>query len=213
LPYLHAGQLQPRQPLRSESLLVAQMRCYGSMTSAVMGGVGSGEEVMPLQVLQSDGWEFSEWDGGATGERKYKPGWIATTPGAVLRLELDTAFPGAKAVLVQLTYLTSYEHMGQARASCVEGCACKEALLDALSKDEHHSVPKVLKLPTTASRRCVVQLEVLLESGSGEHKFKLMQAVVSTNQDVSQRLAELARAAAAPAAQLPAGQGVAVEKL
>ena len=177
------------------------MRCYGSMTSAVMGGVGSGEEVMSLQVLQSDGWEFVEYDGGAdAGEKKYKPGWIATEPGAVLRIELDTHFAGAKSVLVQLTYLTSYEHMGTARASCVEGCSCQEATVNALVKGEHHSVPKVHALHATPSSRCVVQLEVLAESGSGENKFKLLQVVVSTSQDASKRLAELQQAQlAAPA--------------
>jgi hypothetical protein len=168
------------------------------------GGVGSGEDVLPIKVLRSDGWEFREWDGGAAGEKKYKPGWIATAAGAVLRVELDTDFGAEQQLLqqglgekgqlqVQLTYLTSYEHMGKARASCVEGCTCNPAVLDAHAPKEHHSVPKVLKLPTTASRRCVVQLEVLLESGSGEHKFKLMQAVVSTLMDVSGELAALGR--------------------
>jgi hypothetical protein len=168
--------------------------------------VGSGEDVLPIKVLQKSGWEFREWDSGAAGEKKYKPGWIATEPGAVLRIELDTDFGpeqqaegqklGSKGqLLVQLTYLTSYEHMGTARASCVEGCSCQEATVDAHDPKEHHSVPRVLHLPVTPSSRCVVQLEVLPESGSGEHKFKLMQAVVSTLRDVSGELAALGRLA------------------
>jgi hypothetical protein len=194
-PALHAGQLQPARPLRDESLRVSQMRCYGYTPSAALGGQGSAEQVAPLQLLQSQGWEFREYDDRSdAGEKKYKPGWIATQPGAVLRVAVATDFPGAGNATVQLSYLSSYEHMGRARASCVEGCRCEAGEIEALNTAERHSVPRVHVLLATRARRCVVQLEVLPESGSGQHKFKLMQVVVSTSLDVTQRLGALQRA-------------------
>ena len=81
---------------------------------------------------QSSGWErlVEVGHGGAP-----KPGLVATQPGSVLALELNTAFrgrrheagagPGAEPppVLLSLQYLASYEHMGAARLACGGCCA------------------------------------------------------------------------------------------
>jgi hypothetical protein len=93
--------------------------------------------------------------------------------------------------------------MGRARLSCAGGCACAPAEVDAHHK-ERTSVAATAVLPVWPApggdassnslesssssgggaaaaaeqlRRCVVRVEVLRGTSSGEHKFKLLQVV------------------------------------
>ncbi len=76
----------------------------------------SGESLKSL-VVHSQGWEWR--DEGRPG--KPKVGYVATSPGAVLRLRVDTdrsgdtSGAGGATVPVYLQHLCSYEHMGKAR--------------------------------------------------------------------------------------------------
>jgi len=96
--------------------------------------------------------------------RKPKWGFVATRPGSELIVRMNTT-------------RTTHARDGDQRMN---------VMLAYLKSYEHMGVAR------TPSSRCVVQLEVLPESKSGEHKFKLMQAVVSTLRDVSEELAALA---------------------
>lgn len=134
-------------------------------------------------------------------------------------------------VEVVVAYLTSYEHMGRVRLSCVSGCGCKPQEVDAHHK-QHTSVSATTVLPvwprddhTNGSEsmfgegsgtvggiggsnsgsssiggsssgstggsngvsgsglsRCVLRVEVLPGTGSGEHKFKVIQVVSRAKQ-------------------------------
>lgn len=70
------------------------------------------------------------------------------------------------------TNIQSYEHMGKALFSCVSGCTCSNVTVDG-----HHKVPAsvsaAVHVGITPARSCVVQSEVLEETSSGEHKFKV----------------------------------------
>ena len=72
-------------------------------------------------------------------------------------------------------YLTSYEHMGRCRVSCVWGCTCAQRVLDAHDAAEHASLRKVAYVAVSDVRRCAVELRVEDATSSGEHKWKLVR--------------------------------------
>jgi len=91
-----------------------------------------------------------------------------------------------------VAYLTSYEHMGRARFSCASGCTCAPSEADAHHADRT-SVSATAVLPVRSViaddddggggggagglARCVLRVEVLEGTSSGEHKFKVIQVV------------------------------------
>ncbi len=178
---------QRKAPLDPNSLLVPQMRCFGSNVVALthlndeqVGSYGL-DVAQPINVVRADGWAYFEVDGG-----KAKPGWIATRPGSLLWMSVDTDFGAPNATKsIALIYLLSHQHMGRAEVSCVDGCDCTKTVLDAHDAKDHHSVPTLHDFPISTRDApgrslCVMQLEVLGESSSGENKFKVMQLVVKT---------------------------------
>ena len=100
---------------------------------------------------------------------------------------------------MRLKYLTSFEHMGRARVSCVgSGCACSPLTVDAHvptspgARNETiwrrvglQVVVRSQAQPQVTSRQraheCSMRLRVLPETSSGEHKFKLSLATVELN--------------------------------
>jgi hypothetical protein len=95
-----------------------------------------------------------------------------------------------------VAYLTSYEHMGRAWLSCAAGCSCAPQEVDG-HHHERTSVSAIAVLPLAPAPpaapstlaggragsgaagmgRCVLRVEVLPESSSGEFKFKVIQVV------------------------------------
>ena len=59
------------------------------------------------------------------------PRWISTQPGSILRMAADIAIgaPGTPRTL-DVTFLSSHQHMGTAELSCVSGCRCGEGVGD-----------------------------------------------------------------------------------
>jgi hypothetical protein len=126
----------------------------------------------------------------------------APAPGGVLPEVPGGGSPGSslgggQVVELVVAYLTSYEHMGRARLSCVRGCACEAREVDA-HHSERTSVSAVAVLPLAPAAagagaaaaegqygsiggggmgRCVLRIEVLPETSSGEFKFKAIQVV------------------------------------
>ena len=115
---------------------------------------------------------------------------MATEPGSILQMAFDTLFlvdggiggssndadapaaDAAAAVELVVTFLSSYEHMGQAEVSCVSGCLCSETIFEGHLMDAHHSVPSLHTVPLTwpggslraVGRDCIVQVGSLLRA-------------------------------------------------
>ena len=156
-----------------ESVLIPHTRCYGSLVrgsgSAPFeeGRDVSEQQMLPIRVASADRWAYVENEGGAGGVTVFKPGWTSTEAGATLRLEVDAQFEsspsfnvalGAK-VAVLFTYLTSYEHMGRAKVSCVSGCECVPGTMEGHEAQRRHSLPAVLRLEMTVPHHaCVLQV-------------------------------------------------------
>ena len=115
--------------------------------------------------------------------KKFKPGWVATTPGSELSIKVDTYFSGASEnsrAKVQISHLVSYEHMGQAQLSCVSGCECESVMVDAHDGRFRQSITQSATLLVTMSEACVIKLVVLQGTSSGDgHKFKLQHVTTS----------------------------------
>lgn len=123
--------------------------------------------------------ESFTWINEAKGARP-RWGMVAKTPGALLQLKFNSMAVGKgdASVVALLAYLKSYHHMGQAEVSCVSGCSCAPVLLQGHTK-EKHSQQELLKFMVSQSAECVVQVKVLPDTESGEHKVKLTGLVVS----------------------------------
>ena len=199
-------------PLDLSTLMVPNMRCFGPTSHEVAMAfhredvAGYGLHRQAINVTRADGWAHVVRDGG-----KARPGWVAMAPGSVLRMAISAdAMPLAgdnKTIIV--TFLTSYEHMGQAELSCVTGCSCNTTRFDghALLKQSVPVIHEFTLLTSAAegslgalmpslqqkgvsgvsssSSGCVVQIEVLQSSNSGEHKVKVLQLAIKTWVNVS----------------------------
>jgi hypothetical protein len=148
----------------------------------------------PLRVVKADGWETVVRDGES---QKHKPGWVAKSPGATMWIDLGDKLL-ASSFDILLIYLRSYQHMGMAHVSCLGACLCEPLTLDA-STHHRHSVPDMSLLQAKfipsaitsndiSSNHCLLEVKVLPESSSGEHKFKVIQVNVATWRNVSSEL-------------------------
>ncbi len=147
-----------------------------------MSDARAGADTMSrLKVLDKTGWEFIEYQMHGV-EKKFKPGWVSTTPGSVLRMQVDTSFAGVDATTnssLIVLFLTSYEHMGQAELRCTKNCACEGGKMDGHRGTEQRiSVAHPQTFPVTQHDQCVLELSVLPETNSGEHKFKMIMLSV-----------------------------------
>ena len=199
-------------PLDPRSLVVPQMRCFGTLIQSVVplfgpDGAMVADELAAssdINVVKAEGWAHVEVEGG-----KLKPGWVSTAPGSLLWMAVDMDFGHpSDPHFITLTFLTSHEHMGQAAVTCVSGCNCSRGMIDGHISTHKHSIPKIhdFRVRALGSRSstattttdsissrqgsnapapCVVQLEVLPDTGSGEHKVKLIQLAIKTWANVS----------------------------
>lgn len=71
-----------------------------------------------------------------------------------------------------LSYLKSYVNMGQAVASCWSGCSCQPQHADGHHTLRQSTVFLVRLLPTEAPD-CVIAVQLLKNTTSGKHKFKV----------------------------------------
>jgi hypothetical protein len=108
---------------------------------------------------------------------RYKPGLVATEPGALLEMAVDIA--GARQPSFVLQYLRSYVGHGIAEISCAGGCACDAQRVDSHNPRDQTSILDMLNLPvTSADGMCLLRLRVLNATSSGAHKFKLARMIV-----------------------------------
>ena len=79
---------------------------------------------------------------------------------------------------VEIRYLTSYERMGKARVSCVQGCECEGGEMDGMTR-EHWSIPESSTFNVSKLNKCVLRIEVL--PGVKGEKFKILGVSVLIN--------------------------------
>uniref|UniRef100_A0A7S0S1A6 SGNH hydrolase-type esterase domain-containing protein n=1 Tax=Chlamydomonas leiostraca TaxID=1034604 RepID=A0A7S0S1A6_9CHLO len=131
-------------------------------------------------VTNKDGFE---WVNESKSMRP-KFGFVATKPGSVLDMMVDTRATAAstaanqKDVLVEVAYLRSYEHMGQASITCVSGCKCQESTLEG-HHEEQNSQLHLHHFYASQHSNCTIQVKVLDKTKSGEHKVKIAGIMVS----------------------------------
>ena len=187
-------------PLDPRSLMVPWMRCFGTM-QGLEGGLRTSTEI---DVVKAEGWAYVQTDEGHP-----KPGWVSTAPSSELCMAIDVDFGKLVDHFISLTVLSSYQHMGQAEVTCISGCVCDNNTIDGHVPDHKHSVPKELEFRlfqhhpgsnlsgsggnnssnnNSSVSRCIIQLKVLQESSSGEHKVKVMQLAIKIMVNVSAAL-------------------------
>ena len=137
-----------------------------------------------LEPRVADGWSYVKTE-LVRNRTVAKPGWIATQPGAVLEFAVTSRFAhtanasaAAENATLAVTFLTSYEHMGDASLACVDGCACDGATLEG-HVAAHVSLQRTVELPVSQASACVLRLVVLPTTASGEHKVKLIDVAVN----------------------------------
>ena len=176
-------------PLNPKSVKVPWMQCFGSLQHEIYGGDEMASHGLnstkDINVVKAEGWTYVETDGG-----KAKPGWVSTVPGSVLWMAVNTTFGKMDDDhFINLFLLSSYEHMGQAEVTCVSGCRCEASKIDGHAPRHKHSVPMQHEFRLSGLEDggndsivdrplCVIQLKVLPESNSGEHKVKVIQLAI-----------------------------------
>ncbi|KAL4856604.1 hypothetical protein ACK3TF_003052 [Chlorella vulgaris] len=117
--------------------------------------------------------------------QKPKQGWVATAPGSVLEFDVATditpgneSFIGSASVAAAIVYLSSYEHMGQAEVSCVEGCTCQSKTLNG-HMTGLGTQQSIMLVELSLAARCRLRVMVLPDTSSGEHKVKVTGIIVS----------------------------------
>jgi len=172
-------QLSKTRPIFSES------------TEAAVGTCVKGEQIAQL-VDSARGFAYKVEGSDA----KTKPGLIGTKPGDSAGLCLDVSrLQPAQPFVVFLGHLISYEHMGAVSVKCLGDCDCTPETVDAHVEGGKFSVFKARQLDvkraatprSSPSKRkdcgCVLQLEILEKTGSGEHKFKVLSLMTSSSED------------------------------
>ncbi|KAL4856610.1 hypothetical protein ACK3TF_003052 [Chlorella vulgaris] len=139
-----------------------------------------GSQFKPLAVTT----EGFAWINEGTAD-KPKQGWVATAPGSVLEFDVATditpgneSFIGSASVAAAIVYLSSYEHMGQAEVSCVEGCTCQSKTLNG-HMTGLGTQQSIMLVELSLAARCRLRVMVLPDTSSGEHKVKVTGIIVS----------------------------------
>ncbi len=92
-PAVHTGLVLPEALLFPRSHLIPRMRCYRAIPrsndSSAAAATDAASWVTSINAVSANGFEYKELDGEAGA---FKPGWVATTAGAILHVEIDTDF-------------------------------------------------------------------------------------------------------------------------
>ena len=142
----------------------------------------------------------------SVAHQKKSPGVLALTVGATLHFPIDARMPrlgvggaggasgggaaataiarNASRLTVHIEHLTSYEGMGVAAIRCVGGCTCPTQRVDAHKTDAHRNVSVFLQhsfeLAAGLGGECALQLQILPDTSSGAHKFKVRTVTLSS---------------------------------
>jgi hypothetical protein len=174
--------------------LMASLIRYADADEAPVGTCLKDEQLRDrLQLSTSVGFAYTIEGTDA----KMKPGIVGRKPGDVARFCLDVSrLPRGEPFVLILGHLISYEHMGIARVTCVDDCACEPVEIDGHVPGGRFSVFKAMMI--TATRRaertgsathsavtsaadcgCTVEVRILEKTMSGEHKFKVLSLMTA----------------------------------
>ena len=121
---------------------------------------------------------------------KSKPGLTAFAPGSVADFVLLSPATGpgwgggAREAQLRVSYLSSYEGMGQALVRCSRGCACEASRVIDAHRAAGMRQRQVSVWSTTVfdvemrGRRCGLRVEVMNTTSSGGFKFKIDELVL-----------------------------------
>ena len=127
----------------------------------------------------------------AGSNKKRSPGIVGFVPGATVfvRIPLPHGDRASRSRLrISLSYLVSHEHMARALLRCRLPCTCETQTIDAhrTSNERNSAVYQMhafeLAAPanvTGSASECELEVRVLPQTSSGEHKFKLQQLTVT----------------------------------
>lgn len=169
--------------VQAETLQQLETAMPGDTFEFVQVGHNPAQSLPPLNVTSNEGWELQLYYKGARGDMKLKPGWVTSKPGAALSFVVNSAFEGQPAdqpVELLFHYTRSYDGWGRARLCCSaqHTCKCGCAEMDAHQAGEKTSLKMVLHVNVTQHPECTLRLEVLAETSSGGHKFKVSSVMV-----------------------------------
>ena len=169
---------------RGYELATSKGKCE---TNCMGGNPGSSivdHERPPTILNRSVGWSFVATE--PLSRTQDKPGIAATEAGATLLLSLELG--GINAPLLAVQHLVSWNGMGVARLSCIDGCRCSPTEIDAHRPNAQISILEMLHLAISpsASGRCDLEVRVLERTNSEGHRFKLARIIVEAT-DVSAR--------------------------
>ena len=130
-----------------------------------------------LRPRLARGWAFHETE-LVRNYSVHKPGWLADQPGAALEVNIGSTrlatLPRSARARLDVRFLVSYERMGAARLTCVAGCICRAATLQAHQAVARESVEGAYGVGVSQAGECVVRLTTLPDTASGGHRFKLI---------------------------------------
>lgn len=131
-----------------------------------------------LPVVSTTGFQYTATE-TVRGVAVNKDGWVGMNAGDHLRLRVDTAEEHeCQRSNVSITYLRSYEHMGEADVSCAAGCSCASTRVNAHVAAERVSVHEYLTLQVSRSSACEIEVRISEDTTSGEYKFKIIGVAV-----------------------------------
>ncbi|MEW5309675.1 MAG: hypothetical protein WDW38_001544 [Sanguina aurantia] len=109
----------PTAPLRP-SLLEPDNHEIMSLKDGKYKLCAIGPGLMPFVALQDQAWEYNSDD---RHNRKF--GYIGRTNGSKLHLVIPHPATGTAPLVAFISYLKSYDNMGEAHITCILGCSCK----------------------------------------------------------------------------------------
>jgi len=137
-------------------------------------------------------------------QQKKSPGVLALVPGATLGFTVDSRMASEAGredaianqsrlelrVRATIEHLVSYEGMGIVSVACVGGCSCDAHRIDAHRVDAHRNVSVFLQHAFDVrggSSKCGVRMQVLSETSSGGHKFKVRTVTLALPENGAER--------------------------
>ena len=166
----------------------------------------SASAVLELRVLPLERNIAGKAVAKGTGASASTAAWVDTVTRARARASASNArsLPGVRDIWLAMRHLVSYERQGRALVSCTGGCLCNAHTIDAHRPSPRESVEIVhefrarvtveshsINATAEASEEaggvrdvggggsCVLRVEVLSETSSSGHEFKLTRLVVN----------------------------------
>ena len=101
----------------------------------------------------------------------------------VLHLQVDTKTGQMKYkgdILLALSYLRSYEHMGSFSIECISGCTCEGVSNHTAWLDWKASIQNLIYFSASQHKQCRLGIRSLPYTNTGEHKVKFDMLMVSS---------------------------------